>query len=177
MRSDEYSENGISDVISGVAIRVIVVTLAVFLCYAAAHLCFNAGFGIFCAEAAEEAPGTDIELTIDEGETIDELAARLCDDGVITNELAFRVQARLYKLKLYPGTYKLNSSLSVKENIKLLMMTEQEYNDTLANDSFTEDDEGFIGGGDEGADTGANAASEGTAEDHAGSERASLTEQ
>lgn len=176
MQSDEYSENGISDLVSGVAIRVIAVTLAVFLCYAAAHLCFNMGFGIFCAETAEAAPGTDIEVTIDDKETIDELAKVLCDDGVITNELAFRVQARLYKLNLYPGTYKLNTSMSVKENIKLLMMTEQEYNDTLANDSFTEDDEGFIGGGDEGADTGESAVAEEAAAATAGSESASAAE-
>lgn len=150
---DEYSGSSISDVISGVAIRVIVITLIVFVCYFTAHECFKLGFTVFGAESAEEAPGTDVEVEVDKGESVDELAARLADDKVIPSELAFRVQARLYKLKLYPGTYKLNTSMSTKKAVKSFVMTEQEYNDSLDADSITEDEEGFIGGGDEGTDT------------------------
>ena len=153
-RDDEYSDSSISDVISGVAIRVIAITLIVFVCYFVSHKCFQLGFTVFGAETVEEAPGTDKEVTVEDGETIDELAAQLSEDEVIPSELAFRVQARLYKLKLYPGTYKLNTSMSTKEAVKTFVMTEQEYNDSLSQsaDTVTEDEEGFIGGGDEGAD-------------------------
>lgn len=152
-RDDDYSENSIADIISRVAVRVIVVTLLVFVCYAAAHEGFKLGYTIFCAETVAEAPGTDTEITVADGEGIDELAETLSEENVIKSGLAFRVQARLYKLKLYPGTYRLNNSMSVKEIIKALSMTEQEYNDSVAADSTTEtDDEGFIGGGDEGSD-------------------------
>ena len=149
---DDYSESSISDVISGVAVRVIAITLIVFVCYFTAHECFRLGFTIFGAETVEEAPGSDVEVTVNEGESIDELAAALSDDSIIPSELAFRVQARLYKLKLYPGTYKLNTSMSTKEAVKTFIMSEQEYNDSLSADSVTEDEDGFIGGGDEGTD-------------------------
>ena len=72
---------------------------------------------------------------------------------MIPSEYAFRLQARLYELKLYPGIYKLNTSMSTGEAVKAFSMTEQEYNDAKAVESSTEeDDQGFIGGGDEGAD-------------------------
>ena len=164
---DEYSDSSISDVISGVAIRVIVITLIVFVCYFVSQKCFKLGFTIFGAESVEAAPGTDADVTVEDGETVDELATELADDAIIPSELAFRVQARLYNLKLYPGTYKLNTSMSTKEAVKTFVMTEQEYNDAHAADSVAEDEEGFIGGGDEGTDTGsdANAAAAGTAAD------------
>lgn len=155
---DEYSDSSISDVISGVAIRVIVITLIVFVCYFVSQKCFKLGFTIFGAESVEAAPGSDAEVTVESGETIDELAAELADTRLIPSELAFRVQARLYNLKLYPGTYKLNTSMSTKEAVKTFVMTEQEYDDAHAADSVAGAEEGFIGGGDEGTDTGTDAA-------------------
>lgn len=169
---DEYSGSSISDVISGVAIRVIVITLIVFVCYFTAHKCFKLGFTIFGAESVEAAPGTDVQVEVDKGETVDELAAKLADDKVIPSELAFRVQARLYELKLYPGTYKLNTSMSTKESVKSFVMTEQEYNDSLDADSITEDEEGFIGGGDEGTDTSSAAGADAASAEQAGRELA-----
>ena len=153
MQYDETDNNNISGIVSGVAVRIIVITLLVFVCYAVAHECFKFGFTMFCAESVEKAPGTDVDITVDKGETIDELAERLSNDKVIPSEYAFRLQARLYELKLYPGTYKLNTSMSTGDAVKAFSMTEQEYNDAKAVESSTEeDDQGFIGGGDEGSD-------------------------
>lgn len=154
MHGRASSDNSIASIMSGVAVRVIVITLTVFICYAVANSCFRFGYTIFCAESAEPAPGTDIEVTVDKGETIDELAAKLHESGVITSEYAFRIQARLYDIGLYPGTYKLNTSMSTREIVKALSMTELEYNDSVAADSQAEEDaDGFIGGGDEGSET------------------------
>lgn len=154
MRGEASSDNSIASVMSGVAVRVIVITLTVFICYAVANSCFRFGYTIFCAESAEPAPGNDVEVTVSKGETIDELAGRLYESGVITSEYAFRIQARLYDMGLYPGTYKLNTSMSTRDIVKALSMTELEYNDSIAADSSAEQDaDGFVGGGDEGSDT------------------------
>lgn len=160
MRGEASADNSIASVMSGVAVRVIVITLTVFICYAVANSCFRFGYTVFCAESAEPAPGTDIELSVSKGETVDELAAVLYDKGVIISEYAFRIQARLYDMGLYPGTYKLNTSMSTRDIVKALSMTELEYNDSIAADSSAEQDaDGFVGGGDEGSDAdGADAA-------------------
>lgn len=161
MRDDSQTENTISSILGRVALRVIVITLLVFVCYAVANTCFRFGYTVFCADSVDKAPGTDVSVTVSKGETVDELADELYTGGVIPSEYAFRIQARLYDMVLYPGTYKLNTSMSTREAVKALSMTEQEYNDSLAAENSSEaDDEGFIGGGDEGNDDVAADASE-----------------
>ncbi|MDO4962438.1 MAG: endolytic transglycosylase MltG [Eubacteriales bacterium] len=143
----------IAMIIKGIAGYVIILALLIIVTYSVVNYSFRFGFTIFCAESVEEAPGTDVDVVVEKGETIDELAAKLYENGVIPSELAFRVQARLYDIGFYPGTYKVNTSMSTKEILKTIDMTEQEYADSLALQAAQEETEnGIYGGGDEGTD-------------------------
>ena len=153
MYRDGSPDNSITEITKGVAGRIIVIALLVLVGFTTVNYGFRFGYTLFCADTVEPAPGTDIEIEIEEGETADELGERLYENGIIHNAEAFKLQAGLYRLSIYPGTYKLNTSMSVREMIRSLDMTEQEYNDRLSREAETVEDGGIIAGGDEGTET------------------------
>ena len=153
MHRDGSPDNSITEIIKGVAGRIIAIALLVLVGFTVVNYGFRFGYTLFCADAVEPAPGTDIEIEIEKGDTVDELGEALYERSIIHNAEAFRIQARLFKLSIYPGTYKLNTSMSVREIIKSLDMTEQEYNDRLSREAETVEDGGIIAGGDEGTET------------------------
>ncbi len=151
MYGEESSIKNAASIISGVAGRVIVIALLILIAYTAINFSFRFGYAIFCADSVEEPPGTDVEIVVEKGETIDELAEKLYEDDVIPNKYAFRVQARLYDIGFYPGTYKVNTSMSTRQILEAIDRTEQEYADSLALEAAAETEAGgIIGGGDEG---------------------------
>jgi len=147
-------ESGIkktADFLSGMAGRVIMIAIMILVIFVAVRFSFRFGHSIFYQSPAEAPPGRDIEVTIEKGASIDELAEQLYDDGIITNELAFRIQGRLYKVNYYPGTYTLNTSMTVKEILEALDMTEAEYEESkAAAQAAGEGNDGVLGGGSEG---------------------------
>ena len=147
-------ESGIkktADFLSGMAGRVIMIAIMILVIFVAVRFSFRFGHSIFYQSPAEAPPGRDIEVTIEKGASIDELAEQLYDDGIITNELAFRIQGRLYKVNYYPGTYTLNTSMTVKEILQALDMTEAEYEESkAAAQAAGEGKDGVLGGGSEG---------------------------
>ena len=147
-------ESGIkktADFLSGMAGRVIMTAIMILVIFVAVRFSFRFGHSIFYQSPAEAPPGRDIEVTIEKGASIDELAEQLYDDGIITNELAFRIQGRLYKVNYYPGTYTLNTSMTVKEILEALDMTEAEYEESkAAAQAAGEGNDGVLGGGSEG---------------------------
>ncbi|MBQ9420235.1 MAG: endolytic transglycosylase MltG [Lachnospiraceae bacterium] len=148
---NESGVKRIADILSGFAGRVIVIALMVLVIFVAVRFSFGFGHSIFYQSPAEAPPGRDVELTIEKGASIDELAEQLYEDGVITNELAFRIQGRLYKVNFYPGTYTLNTSMTVKEILQAIDMTEAEYEESkAAAQAAGEGADGVVGGGSEG---------------------------
>lgn len=147
-------ESGIkktADFLSGMAGRVIMIAIMILVIFVAVRFSFRFGHSIFYQSPAEAPPGRDVEVTIEKGASIDELAEQLYDDGIITNELAFRIQGRLYKVNYYPGTYTLNTSMTVKEILETLDMTEAEYEESkAAAQAAGEGKDGVVGGGSEG---------------------------
>ena len=86
-------ESGIkktADFLSGMAGRVIMIAIMILVIFVAVRFSFRFGHSIFYQSPAEAAPGRDVEVTIEKGASIDELAEQLYEDGIITNELAFR---------------------------------------------------------------------------------------
>ena len=163
MREEGTSLKSVSSVLIGVAGHVIAITLLVLFAFTVINFGYRFGYTVFCADAAEEAPGRDVEIVVEKGETIDELAEKLYADKVIPNTYAFRIQARLYDIGFYPGTYKVNTSMSTKEILKAIDLTEEEYEDRLKLEAASaETEDGIITGGDEGQDAGTASAEDGS---------------
>ena len=95
--------------------RIIFIAVSVLIFYIMIKLSFSFGRSLFYVDPAEPAPGTDTEIVITADDDAKSVGERLYEEGVITNALSFRVQGTLYKTDFYPGTYTVNSSMTIKE--------------------------------------------------------------
>lgn len=88
------------------------------------------GFGkaVFSEKGYEKAPGIDVSITVDSGESVMSVAQELVDLGVVKSKIVFFVQTKLYQGKFIPGTYTVNSSASPEDIIEILStdVSEQE---------------------------------------------------
>lgn len=138
-----------ANLISGVAGRVIIGALLVLLVFEGVRLSFDFGHAIFYQEPVEAAPGTDHTIELPQDATISDAGQLLKDEGIIRNELAFVIQGTLYKTKLYPGEYTLNTSMTTKEILEKLNTDAEAYEEAAEKAPAETEDSSVIGGGDE----------------------------
>lgn len=118
--SDRDSVRSISDFIIGLAWRVLLAAVIVFLLLQGVTRAYSYGHGLLYEHAMEAEPGTDISFVISTGDTRKEIAENLEEAGLIDNRQAFLMQSRLYKADFEPGEYSLNTSMTAEEIIKYL---------------------------------------------------------
>lgn len=112
--------NKITGTIIGISGKLILYALVLLLLVEGITRGYAFGHGIFYAEAMEAAPGTDKVVEITKSVNGSETARLLRDAGLIDNELAVEIQLKVYKYKVRPGTYTLNTSMTSKEILRLL---------------------------------------------------------
>jgi cell division protein YceG involved in septum cleavage len=112
--------NRISGRVIYIAVRLILIAVVVFLIIRGIAAAYRFGHSIFYAGTMESAPGRDISVTIDKGSDAKSAAEVLKKNGLIDNEWAFRIQARFYGMKIKAGTYKMNTSQTIKEMLEIL---------------------------------------------------------
>lgn len=113
--------NKITTAIIRICTKLIVAALLVLLLYEAVAKGFSFGYQVFYSKAAEESPGRDVSVVLEDGTTIAEAAGLLKEKGLIENKFSFRFQSLFYEYEtVYPGTYELNTSMTPKEILKLL---------------------------------------------------------
>lgn len=113
--------NKITTTIISISVKLIVYALIVLLLYEAVARGYAFGHEIFYAEAVEEAPGRDVVVQMESGESVSEAAEFLARKGLIKSEFAFLFQSKFYDYDtIYPGTYTLNTSMTSKEILQLL---------------------------------------------------------
>lgn len=118
--SDRDSVRSISDFIIGLAWRVLLAAVIVFLLLQGVTRAYSYGHGLLYEHAMEAEPGTDVSFVISTGDTRREIAENLEEAGLIDNRQAFLLQSRLYKADFEPGEYSLNTSMTAEEIIKYL---------------------------------------------------------
>ncbi len=118
--SDRDSVRSISDFIIGLAWRVLLAAVIVFLLLQGVTRAYSYGHGLLYEHAMEAEPGTDVSFVISTGDTRREIAENLEGAGLIDNRQAFLLQSRLYKADFEPGEYSLNTSMTAEEIIKYL---------------------------------------------------------
>lgn len=104
-------------IILNIILSVIFYLLVIF---AISKLCteaFDFSYQIFGNVPAAEAPGTDTEFVVNEGESTMSIAAKLEYNKLIVNKYSFFIRAKLStgKNKIIPGTYELNTSMTYSE--------------------------------------------------------------
>ena len=104
--------NRITTTIISMSVRLLFYALVFFLLYE--------GHEVFSPTAVAEAPGTDKEFTIRNGESLSEVAEELEKSGLINNKLIFIIQAKFFDYEVYPGTYTLNTSMTSRDMMKAI---------------------------------------------------------
>lgn len=120
MREEQSALAKVSGVLGGLAGRVITIALLILITVEGLGFCFQFGHDIFYQQPAEAEPGTDREITLTDGLGMREVAKLLSEEGLIRNQTAFVIQGELYRTKLYPGEYTLNTSMTTKEILAAL---------------------------------------------------------
>ena len=118
--------NKITGTIIGISGKLILYALVILLLAEGITRGYAFGHEIFYSTAMEEAPGTDKVLTVPQGQDVPESIRSLKDLGLISNELAIRIQMKFYDYEIYPGTYNLNTSMTSKEILQLLNQKPEE---------------------------------------------------
>ncbi|MCC8061021.1 MAG: endolytic transglycosylase MltG [Clostridiales bacterium] len=112
--------NKVTGTVIGVSGRLILLALIILLLVEGMSRGYAFGYDIFHPTAMEEAPGTDISVTIPEDQSDSETAAMLEDVGLIANRYAMMFQLKFYEYEIYPGTYQLNTAMTSKEILREL---------------------------------------------------------
>lgn len=103
-------------------LRAAIVVLVIAGIYKIGEYAYVYGYSLVSNTPMEESPGRDISVTVSERMEPKEIARLLERKGLISDETIFRIQLKLNKSedKLKPGSYILNTSMTVKEIIQTL---------------------------------------------------------
>lgn len=118
---------------AGVAVAGGFFRLALYICIAMGILylgksAYDFGYSIFYQAPMEYGEGTDITVVVNEGSSVYQIGKILEDKGLIEDAEAFVVQEKLseYKDQLKAGTYILNTTMTVEEQMAILAQVNTE---------------------------------------------------
>ena len=95
---------------------IMILVLVVF-----ATIAFRFGSAVFSNDGVEDAPGTDLTISVKKGTTISQLGDMLEEYNIISDANVFDVQAWLYGVKkVKPGTYSFNNSKGGEDIMKII---------------------------------------------------------
>lgn len=115
MSTRKKNVNKISSAVIQIAFAVIFITVAAMVVYAGVKRAYSLGYEIFGSEPVAEAPGTDKIFVVEEGMSKSQCMDNLEKAGLIRNKTVAMIQEFFYEYEIYPGTYTLNTSMTVKE--------------------------------------------------------------
>ena len=104
-------------------IRVLLYVVAVLVIIRGASRAYVFGYAVFSEEAmAAEGVGHEVYVTIENGDTVKDVAKTLKKQKLIKDETVFELQEKMsrYKDSLQPGTYILSTEQNVEEMLAIL---------------------------------------------------------
>jgi cell division protein YceG involved in septum cleavage len=130
----------VSHVIIQIALTVIILTGIAMLFYTGIRKGYEVGYSLIGSSAVAEAPGTDRLFVVEEGMSKSECMSDLKKAGLIRDSYVALFQEWFYELEIYPGTYTLNTSMTVREILETLNQ-EPETTTSTETSKTTEGDE------------------------------------
>lgn len=122
----------------GDVLKVVLVILVILFCISMSHQAYEIGYNIFHQESmAPEGEGEDVEVTITDGMSVDEIGQLLQEKGLLKDGSLFRYQERFssWHGKIVPGTYTLSTDMTPDDMLKVLSA---DYQDDSSTESTTE---------------------------------------
>ena len=103
-----------------ITIRMVVIAAVVAVFYIVCSKSFEYGSAVFSEEAMDEVgSGREVVVTIPNNTSIQEFGDILEVNGLIEDADMFAIQAVLYELKMYPGTY----TFTTEQNVEAIIDT------------------------------------------------------
>lgn len=102
------------------SIRIMLVLAVLCLLYYGGTKGFEFGESVFSPKTLEEAPGTDIEVTITQGMDAEAVGKLLEKSGLIKDYKVFWIQTKLYDYSFAAGNYVLNTSMTPEEMLEIV---------------------------------------------------------
>ena len=127
--------NAIVMVVSRFGLRIAIYSLVAVAFFYGITKAYQFGYGLFTADAMESGDGTDVLVTIQKDMTDAEIGQLLESKGLVEDSSTFVVQAKLYtgsRVKIYPGTYTLNTSQTPREMIEIMSVEPETEEETTA---------------------------------------------
>lgn len=95
---------------------VIVILIVSNLSSSAYDFCYE----IYGTVTVDKAPGRDVTIQIEDGESTKNVAKKLELNKVIVNDTTFYIRTKLSEKTIFPGTYILNTSMSYEEILDVI---------------------------------------------------------
>ena len=137
-------------------LKVAIAVAAVVIIYKGAVIAYDYGYRVFKEEPVAEAPGVDIQVDITIGKSTMDIGQILEDKGLIRDAKLFYIQNLLshYKDKLQPGTYVLNTSMTMEEMMEIMSVVPETTDETDTSEDTTggAEDDGTVGGAEDEGD-------------------------
>lgn len=108
-------------------IEMLVVLLVLSVIASGCRMTYQFCYEAFGSVAVDKAPGRDIDFQVKESDTMFQVAKRLSEEGLVVNLYSFYARVFMMergRIKLYPGSYLLNTAMDYDDIIDRLMMKE-----------------------------------------------------
>ena len=116
-----------------ILLSVIFYLLVIFAISKMCTVTYDFMYQIFGEVSVQKAPGTDIQFTINEGESTMSVASRLEYGKVVVNKYSFYLRAKLDTAGsgILPGTYELNTSMSYGDILSVITSVNASENESI----------------------------------------------
>lgn len=107
-------------VVIHIFLNIIFYMVIVYMVIKASHYSYDFAYQVFGSVSVTKDSGYFTELTINKGESTMEVARLLEAKKVIPNKYSFYLRAKLTKLNILPGTYKVSSDMDYDQIFKVI---------------------------------------------------------
>ncbi len=108
-------------------IEMLVVLLVLSVIASGCRMTYQFYYEVFGSVTIDRAPGRDIEFQIRESDTMFQVAKRLSEEGLVVSPYSFYARVSMMergRIKLYPGSYLLNTAMDYEDIIDRLAAKE-----------------------------------------------------
>ena len=106
--------------IFGLGINIVIYAVAIFLLIRVGTIVYDFSYEVFGEPVVNANSEEEVQIEIADGDGGQTVASKLKEAGVINNELAFAIKARLSSANLMPGTYVVKASMSADDMIDVM---------------------------------------------------------
>ncbi|MEE1242400.1 MAG: endolytic transglycosylase MltG [Frisingicoccus sp.] len=106
--------------IMGLGINIVIYAVAIFVLIRVGTIAYDFSYEVFGEPVVSEYADEEVRIEVVSGDGGKSVAAKLKEAGVIDNELAFVIKARLSSANLMPGTYIVKGNMSADDMIEIM---------------------------------------------------------